>query len=306
MEPITPWHLQRLLVPLDGSRLAESALPAAQALAERFHGSVTLIHILEQRAPATVHGERHLMGAAEAASYLDGLCERFRQAGVSVAAHVHEAREGDVARSVVEHSEEFTPDLVVLCPHGRGGLRDLLFGSIAQQVLQKGSRPVLLVRPEHGGADPPPFQPELILVPLDGEHSPDAALGAATGLALAFDAELHLTMVVPTPGTLSGDSSATRVLLPATTRAILELSRQERADYLKQAVERCKATGVRVWAQVQRGDTVAEVLETSERLKAGMLVMASHGRAGLDALLSGSVAPRITTRAGCPLLLVRA
>src|SRR5690242_6430782 len=110
-----------LLVPLDGSRLAEAVLPAVEALAGQFGARVVLIHVLEARAPATVHGERHLMNATGAERYLTGIAERLRARGIAVETHVHAAPEGDLAGSVVEHAEEFRPDLVVLCAHGRGG-----------------------------------------------------------------------------------------------------------------------------------------------------------------------------------------
>src|SRR6185437_14384753 len=104
--------------------------------AERFGTRVVLIHVLEARDPATVHGERHLMDAAGAEQYLASIAERLRARGITVETHVHAAPEGDLARSVVQHAKEFQPDLVVMCAHGRGGLRDLLYGRIAQQALQ--------------------------------------------------------------------------------------------------------------------------------------------------------------------------
>ncbi len=67
---------QKLLVPLDGSRLAEAVLPVAELLAERLKATVSLLHVLERGAPGTVHGERHLAGIEEANAYLAKVAER--------------------------------------------------------------------------------------------------------------------------------------------------------------------------------------------------------------------------------------
>ena len=124
-----------LLIPLDGSRLAEAVLPAVERLSVRFQAAVTLLHVLEQQAPTTIHGERHLTDSAEAETYLGVVADRLRAAGIVVTTHVHDAREGDVAHSIVEHAKEINADLVLICTHGSSGLRGVLFGSIAQQVL---------------------------------------------------------------------------------------------------------------------------------------------------------------------------
>ncbi|HLV81659.1 MAG TPA: universal stress protein, partial [Chthonomonadaceae bacterium] len=287
-----PPAFSRLLVPLDGSRLAEAVLPAIEALATHFGSEVILIHVLEERAPATVHGDRHLMDAGEADQYLQAVAARLRAAGIPVETHVHEALEGDVARSVVEHTEEFIPDLIVLCAHGRGGLRDWLYGNIAQQVLQRGTRPVLMVQPgRDGGA--PPFAPRSILVPLDGKHKYVPAVSVAAALAQAFSAALHLTLVVPTLGTLPKEQAGTGLLLPTTMRAILDLDEREAQAYLDRIAAESRSQGLTVATEVMRGETVQELLQYAERLQPDLMVMASHGKAGLNASLTGSVASRL-------------
>ena len=86
------------------------------------------------------------------------------------------------------------------------------------------------------------------------------------------------------------------LLLPTTMRAVLDLSQEGAAEYLEQIIARCKAEGVIARAEILRGEVVHEVLNLAERLNVDLIVLASHGRTGLDALLTGSVAPRITER----------
>ncbi len=293
------------LVPLDGSRLAESVLSTVESLATRLHAKVTLLHIIEQHAPTTIHGERHLIGVAQAQLYLEEIAARLRPSGIPVETHVHEEKEDDVARSIVEHARESKIDLVIMCTHGRGGLREFLFGSIAQQALRRGTQSILLVLPREDGSAPT-FDLRRILVPLDGMAAHEPALPAAMTLARAFRAELHLVLVIPTLATLSGSQAVAGLLLPATMSAILDLAQQGALDYLDRAVVQCQEQGVPAQAEVLRGDAVPLVLGLAERLHVDLLVMSSHGRAGLDALLTGSVAPRVTGRVSRPLLLVRA
>jgi nucleotide-binding universal stress UspA family protein len=295
----------RFLVPLDGSHLAESVLPVAQQIAGRFQAQVTLLHILEQHPPTTIHGEPHLIGSTEAQTYLEEIAARLRSSGIAVEIHVHQERVDNVAHSIVRHAQEMNADLVIMCTHGRSGLRGLLFGSNAQQALQRGTQSILLLFPKEDGSLPP-FKLQRILVPLDGTPTHEPALPVAITIARAFDAELRLLLVIPTPATLTGEQAVSGMLLPTTMRAVLDLSQQGAADYLEQAVARCRAEGVIAHAEVLRGDVVHEVLGFAERLNADLMVLASHGRTGLDAMLSGSVAPRISGRRVCPLLLVRA
>lgn len=295
----------RFLVPLDGSRLAESVLPVVQQMASRFHAQVTLLHIVEQHPPAAIHGERHLTGVAQAQAYLEESALRLRSCGIPVEIHVHQEREDDVAHSIVQHSQELNADLVIMCTHGYGGLRELLFGSKAQQALQQGTQSILLLFPRED-ASVLPFKLQRILVPLDGTTAHEPALPMAVTLARTFAAQLHLVLVIPTLATLSGEQAVSGLLLPSTTRALLDLSQQDAADYLEQACARCHTEGVVAHAEVLRGDIAPVVLGLAERLNVDLIVLASHGRTGLDALFAGSIASRIAGRRIRPLLLVRA
>ena len=298
-------EFRTFLVPLDGSHLAETVLPAVECMAGYFQAAVTLLHVLEQQPPATIHGERHLTDSAEAEIYLDAVAGHLRAAGIVVATHVHGARAGDVARSIVDHTQELSADLIILCTHGGSGLRGLLFGSIAQQVLQHGLAPILLIRPTETGIAPP-FQLRRIIVPLDGTAAHESALATAALLARVCRAELHPVLVIPTVATLADARALPGLLLPITMTAILDLAQQGGAEYLEHIAAPYRADGISVSAEVARGDAVATVLELAERHDSDLIVMASHGRAGIEARLSGSVAPRIAGRTGRPLLLLRA
>ena len=129
-----------ILIPLDGSRLAESAIPAAVYLCKSLHASATLIHIIEQDAPADIHGERHLSEEQDALNYLNKISQEFFS-GINVRTHVHSEQVNNLAQSIIDHGNEFDHDLIVMCSHGHGGFRKAITGSIAQQIITKGKVP---------------------------------------------------------------------------------------------------------------------------------------------------------------------
>ena len=294
---------KRLLVPLDGSSLAESALPVAACLAGRLGIPVTLLHVIERNAPREVHGERHLTDPAEAEAYLAQLAGRVFPAGQRVEWHVHDTGVGNVARSLVDHVAELNPDLIVMCAHGRGGPGQWLFGSIAQQVIGRGATPVLMVpaaKPPHC----PGFELRQLLVPVDGLPDHGQGVPVAAELARAFAARLHLVWVVPTPDTMSGNWAAAGRLMPGTTRALLEHAREGAGEYLEARAAELQAAGVAATVEVGRGDPAKVIVTISRRIAADLVVLGTHGKRGLDAFWAGSVAARVIGRSKVPLLLV--
>lgn len=294
---------QRILVPLDGSTMAECALPIAAAFAERCGASLVLFHVIEKGANASIHGERHLQTQTEAQDYLDRLSRKHAQAGLVIENHVHEETDVDVPDNIVQHAVELKIDLVVMSAHGSGGLRDRFIGSIAQQVIQRGNIPVLFVRPEMDFKQVK-FPPERILVPLDGEGLHEHSLPAARSMAESCGAVVSLVTVVPTPGTLSSERASTGMLLPISTAAVLDLAERGAVDYLRDTVKRLIKEGIKANGQVLRGDTATMVLEAAE--KADLIVMATHGRTNWDAFWGESVTPKVMARTKIPILLVRA
>ena len=294
---------KHLLVPLDGSSLAEAALPSAAYLAQKLNAQVTLVHVIEQDAPQEVHGQRHLADPDEARAYLDEVAGRAFPPEMRVKQHVHTAAVSDIARSIVAHEDELAPDLIVMCTHGQSGLRTWLFGSIALQVIGLGTTPVLLIQPEAAGA-PTSFACHCLLVPLDGDREHEHGLTVAADLAQVCGARLHLVMVVPTLGTLPGQDSASARLLPGATSALLDLAQDDAEAHLREQVARLQARGLLVTAGVQRGDPATTIVRTAEQSDANVVVLGTHGRSGLEAFWSESVAPQVIGRSHVPLLLV--
>jgi nucleotide-binding universal stress UspA family protein len=144
------------------------------------------------------------------------------------------------------------------------------------------------------------------MVPVDGTAAHEPGLDGAVELARGFSARLHLVIVVPIPTTLSGGTAAAGTIMPLATDALLELATEGAAEYVRRLVERLKAGALEASAEVRRGETASNLVEAAERAGADVIVMASHGRAGLEAFWEGSVSAKVVARFGRPVLLVRA
>jgi len=286
---------RHFLVPLDGSHLAEAVLAGTLELARRCGARVTLLHILEQSAPATIHGDRHLRHIPEAEAYLAGLVARLDFPHDRLALEVHPHPEADVALSIFRHAAELSADLVVLSTHGLIGLREWLFGSVAQKVLRRGAPPVFILQPTARGSAPE-FHPARALVYLDGTTAGEAGLTAVEQLARQCGMELHLLMCIPTRSALTGGRAATGTLLPTTMAAILDLAERDATDQLRTQLERLQASGVTATAQVVRGDPLSQLVEVALHLPADIICLTTRGESGLEALGTEEVAPKILTR----------
>jgi nucleotide-binding universal stress UspA family protein len=294
---------QHILVPLDGSRMAEAALPVALYLSHSFGSQVTLFHVIERDAPKEIHGERHLHDPQVAENYLRECSAPFEEAGIIVATHVHEAPQDNVARSIAEHGEEFGVDLIAMCTHGKGGLRAFLFGRIAQQVAAVSATPVLFVQPlESELSDKISFN--RVLVPLDGDVDHEEGLFVAESFVEKLNAELYLVMVVPEVANLPGEEAAAARLSPLVASELLDIVQNEAVEYLDRHVKRLQCEGIPVEAAVFRGDPVAVISAAVDKGHIDAVVLGTHGKTGLGAFWARSATPQLSHKIRIPFLLV--
>ncbi|MGI8915177.1 MAG: universal stress protein [Chloroflexota bacterium] len=142
--PAAPSRFQRVLVPLDGSRLAERAVPDALTLARASGGRVLLVQVIAERQPFIKGGSSELVARElqAAGEYLTAVRERHWHVGVPIEVTVRLGRPAEVIRWIIQ---ETAADLVVMATHGRAGLHRERMGSVALDVLQ--AEAPLLLRP---------------------------------------------------------------------------------------------------------------------------------------------------------------
>lgn len=141
---------ERILVPLDGSTLAEAALVHARAMARQFECKVILLRVVVSpyaiAAPDLIlagydDGQENFIKAAQ--EYLQGVAIDLQASGLQVTTRICE---GPVAEAIIDHARDEKVDMIVMSTHGRGGLSRWVYGSVADRVLQAAPCPVLLVR----------------------------------------------------------------------------------------------------------------------------------------------------------------
>lgn len=291
-----------LLVPLDGSKLAESVLPIARRLAEGLGCRVKLLHVIEKRPPSSIHGDRHLQDAESAERYLALIGERLKGWGLSVSGHVHEVPQGDVPRCIAEHAEELEQDLIVLCTHGSGGFKRFVFGTNAEQVLTHGRTPVALIAADENGRAPD-FGPRSIIALMDLTTGSEPVLTACSELAMIFGAKLHILYVVPTAGSVRPDEVPGGRLVPQTTRMLLDIETEQTSERLKEQLQSLIARNIDASGSVARGDAAPAVITAAAVREADVVAMATRGMAGIGAFWAKDLVPRICSGYDCSLLL---
>lgn len=271
-----------VIVPLDGSDLAEQALPFATAIAKGLGVPLELLRVV----PSNNAGAED-----EARTYLNQVRDRIGdQAKVTI-------ETGQPAAQIIAAAEAASEPLIVMTTHGRGGIGRIVFGSIADKVLRGVTAPLLLVRSGTPAASEANVQ--TIEVPLDGSQFSEVSLPYAEHLARVFKAEVRLVRVVEATYVAQGT-----VLAPATAcEAIPEVG--EAAEYLANIAQRLRDGGIRVQTQVLEGFPTNQLLAYEKESGADLIVMATHSRTGLGRLVYGSVAERVLNNGTAPVLMIR-
>jgi nucleotide-binding universal stress UspA family protein len=303
---VCPRALRGVLVPLDGSQLAEQALPVATAFARRTGATVHLVSVHEP-VPLTAIPPDYPMpvqdmeaeAAEERLRYLESVAAWTRTSlPTPVVASVVT---GHAAGALCEYVGSHPVDLVVMTTHGHGGLRRLWLGSVADRMLPHVASPVLLLHPEES-LHPTEFRQ--VLVALDGEIE-EPVLDAAEFLGCDGNkVRFTLTRVVEPAVPVLTSLAARPAHLPPDWNARREV---EARDYLSGLADRLDARGWDVSWQVLIGRGVASrVLELADAIRADAIVVGTHGARGLERLLLGSVAGEIAHGATVPVLVVPA
>jgi nucleotide-binding universal stress UspA family protein len=304
--------MKRILVPLDGSELAEGAVGAAEALAKRRGAEVHLASIVSEVPPAPLAAE-----AGELiAQWLDDEEKRVREYLTKIEAEILarspalrvgiHVQVGPVSRSLETMADELSVDLVVMTTHGRGAFQRAWLGSIADRLLRRMERPLLLVKE---GPDGGPFfgdggPPARVLVPLDGSKAAEHALDVLREvLGEGHPAHLILASVVAEGFPLAN------VYLPheISDEAERRKRKERAAAYLEEVAHRLEDAGSgAVETRVLEADEPAHgLLRFCEENDVDLIALSTHGRGGVGRFFLGSVADKLVRGTGVPVLVTR-
>jgi nucleotide-binding universal stress UspA family protein len=280
----------KVLVPLDGSRLADGMLAHARRFVGQDGSEVHLLRVLPEAGGSQADREDRF---AEAHRHLGECRELLEGDGRVVTTRVVE---GDPAEQILLHAETDGFDLIAMATHGRTGAMRWLRGSVAERVLRHAPIPVFLANPEGLVLQGDGLEIGKVLVPLDGSPHAERAVPLALDLAVAEGAEVEL-LHVDQPGRGGVHPVAEVASRNAQKRA------EQLLDDLRNALEE---RGVKRTHVVGRygPDPAAEILDVLEAAKPDLVVMSSHGRTGLRRFRFGSVAEKVLRRCTCPVLVV--
>lgn len=331
---------KRVLVPLDGSGLAEQILPHARAIAKGLGARVELVRAFDpvpreltedvssdfsmefggaaagglgastptprdQGDP--MHG-RFLDQIAEqrrqmVADYLDKVKATFTALGIEVTTTVFD---GPAADAIVIEAEKEPDTLVAMTTHGRSGLSRWAMGSVADKVLHATGNPLFLTRANKDGGETPLTS---VLVPLDGSDTAEQVLEHASAVAKGLG--IGVTLVQVTPSTAeyyryTGQEFG--AYAPAGNYEDFAKSvDQQAAEYLDKTHKKLEAEGISpIEHKIVHGHEAGMIVDLAKDTSGGMIAMATHGRSGVARWVLGSVTDRVVSHAETPVLIIRA
>ncbi len=283
-----------ILVPLDGSVLAERAVPYAHTLAAAMEAEILLVRAVEVSSTRDARRGGDLAERTrEARTYLDEIAARLgnlvRVETVVLA--------GDPTTAILGEIERKHVSLLVMSTHGMAGIGRWIYGSVADQVIRQTDLPILLI-PAHCQLRWTDTQPHRIVVPLDGSSFAEEALGPASDLAQALGAEIVLMHVIVPPTYTYADVTSYVYYDPSDDRA-------EACRLLEDVAYGLRVRGIRTAIHDAVGFPAMAIAEATSKLGGTLIAMSTHGRGGVSRRLMGSVATGVIQRATAPVLIVR-
>lgn len=301
----------RILVPTDFSACADEAYDYALALAAAYGATVRLLHVMAVYEPelygavgdtpeAVRHRERL---EEEARERLHVWARRPAKTGVDVETVTR--RDLSVPRAILEEAASASAALIVLGTHGRGRLARYVLGGVARRVLQSAAVPVLTVREKP--ADAEAASPSAggrairrVLVPTDFSESAGQALWVGCAMAARYDAAvdlLHVVEPIPFPASITLGA-----------RSLWDYVPDLRAAVEQELIKAAEAAGCppgHLTRRLEEGRPARTIAEAAKTYGTDLIVLASHGRSGMERFFLGSVTERVARLARCPVLTVR-
>jgi nucleotide-binding universal stress UspA family protein len=294
--------LEKILVPLDTSKLAECALFHVVILAKAFGSQVTLLHVLDSERR---HDEVQVdpldwhLRKVEAQSYLDGVKEQFIQENMQPTCVL---LEGPTADRIVEYARDQAFDLIILSSHGQSGLSGWNVSSVVQKVVLRANTSLMIVRAyEPYDQDPANIGYQRILCPLDGSQRAECVLPVATALAEYCEAEHHLVHVAARPQIIHRT--------PLTTKEVSlveELAERNQLEAFRYFSQLQTHLGEDVQTHVMASENIAVQLhELAEQKSVDLVLLSAHGYSCEKKWPYGSVVASFLSYGVAPLLIIQ-
>ncbi len=288
-----------IVVALDSSSTAESALPLARGLARRRKAPLILLSVVEVSVDfmAWVDSASVMMEdevdewISERTEYLNTIKDQTGDVEVQTAIRV-----GTPSNEIAGFVNEQDDPILVTTSHGRTGVDQIVFGSVAFKVIHEVYCPVVVVRiPEH--VDPDRMYTK-ILIPVDGSEFSEAAIEEVISTVGEPKPEIHLVRVLDEP------RWASRSFNHGLVSQYVSAAREEAGDHLQKLVTRLQEQGLAAEWHIRNGHDAEQICAAADELGVSEIGMATHGRGGLGRVFMGSTAQNILHRSRVPLILI--
>ncbi|HEX7568366.1 MAG TPA: universal stress protein [Anaerolineaceae bacterium] len=331
----------RILVPLDGSKLAERAIPHAEQFARIFGASIILLQVLEPTSyhenPKAVDPLSWQIRKAEADMYMQGIAARIREnlgenpligSGKKKSRVDYSIREGKTAENIVNFAHTEAIDLLVISTHGSGGLSRWNISSVTQKVINLIYLPVLIVRAyNQPGTEDARIRYRRILLPIDSSRRAECALPA--GIALARGGEMAMGLaseansLSPHPTAPAAAALQTKLILASVIKPpeipipepypveieqlseqLMNVSRQTVSNYLNEMKERLPVECETCVIENISVNSAIQELATQDQ-DIDLVVLSAHGYTGQSTWPYGSVARNYMEHGTKPVLVIQ-
>jgi len=283
---------QKILVPLDGSDLAELALPYAQELVSAFDSELILLYVSEPAEHEYLH--MHQLYLEKVAVQMKKLVKRVSPLVVS----------GKPAEEIVNYTEKNDIGLIIMASHGRSGIIPWATGGIASKVIDATGVPLLLIKTTKPRRKTKgKHLISRILLPLDGSEAGEAAITRVKELKFRFEAEVVLLEVVPEGRHIRTIGGLDYILFPEQE---LETFKAEARGYLDKVYKRMQRGKGELKVEIKSGEVVKEILDFARKKKVSLIAISSHGHSGMTKWVFGSIAQKVMQDSPIPVLVVKA
>jgi nucleotide-binding universal stress UspA family protein len=294
---------KRILLPLDSSKLAECVLPHLVAIAQICEPEVQLLRVLE---PFGVTARMRMIDPvdweirkAEAESYLSGIAERLKNAGLRVSANLYD---GSPAEQIIEVAHSWNADLILMSSHGQSGLSPWNVSSVVQQVILRVHRSLMIIRAyQPVTADLTGLRYRKIFLPLDGSQRAEMPLTLAESLARAHSSEILAAHVVRQPELPRRTSASQEDLL-----LVNQLTQRNRAEALKYLEDLKSRIEMAIQTKLEVSSSISRSLhQIADENNVDLTILSAHGYSGDTRWPFGSVGLGFIVYGSTPLLILQ-
>jgi nucleotide-binding universal stress UspA family protein len=305
--------IRTIMVPLDGSRTAEHALPWARSLSRRNGAAVRLARV-RGIPPAPVSGEGmttydpdpYLYISKEEDDYMEAAAKSWLdpESETTLTGVLLEPIDS-IAGTLIRYSKTISADLTIMTSRGHDPMSRLLFGSVADEYLRRAPGPTLLIKGDAATSPDPSVEPRVsrVIVPLDGSDLSEQAVTPSLTLFDWYGCEITLLLVLDAVEDIR--QLVERVEGSMSHRWTAQTAAPIAGEYLQRVADRLRRETSNVQIKVVEHGSAADVILAEAADPTTAIAIATHGRGGITRMIFGSVTDKVVRGAAGPVLIVR-